>query len=915
MTDPRYDWLLTSDPGTLDALFRRFVSDPASVDPGLRHFFEGFQLGCVEGGAGVAGEAGFDPAGVEHERKEFQVLALIHEYRTRGHLFTPTNPVRTRRCYTPDLNKTRFGLDEADLDHVFHAGREVGLGPATLRDILSLMEETYCTAIGAEYMFVRVPERVRWLRERMESTRNRPAFTIDRKRAILDSLSRAVVFENFLHAKFPGQKRFSVSGGESLIPALEALVSHGAQVGVREIVASMAHRGRINVLANVFGKPWRDLFEEFEGCSWEDEIYAGDVKYHLGWHGSVSPEPGREIILNLVPNPSHLEAGGTVAQGFARARIEHFHGGDASRALPVIVHGDAALSAQGVVYELVQMAGLEAHRTGGTLHLAVNNQIGFTTPYLEGRTSTYCTDVAKVTLSPVFHVNADDVEAVVLAVEMALEYRQAFQSDVFIDLLGYRRYGHNESDEPRFTQPKLYRAIAEHPDPMTLYRRKLAAEGIVTEHESLALERGLTERLAAELKAAREESAPHCHYMNFCDRRRRPSDLDLVSSPPTGVPEENLSAAARAAFHIPESVAAFGKIRKIYDGHLENFFNRKRVDWAMAELLALGTLALDGVPVRLCGQDSERGTFSHRHAVVTDEVTEAKHAPLQHLAPGQAPVSVYNSLLSEYAALGFEYGYARGCPNGLTLWEAQFGDFANGAQIVVDQYLAAAEAKWNELNGVVLLLPHGYEGQGPEHSSARIERFLQLCTGGNLVVAQPSTPASYFHLLRRHARWPVRPPLVVFTPKSLLRRPECADTPADLAGGVFHPLLDDGEADPAAIRQVLLCSGRIYYDLAARRRERGALDTALVRLEQLHPLTPALGDLPGRYPAAVRWAWVQDEPENMGPALFLRLKLPGLAPAFAGIEVVARRESGAPATGFHDIHDREQRQILEKAFR
>ncbi len=912
--DPaRYSFLFSAHPEFVDALYREWSADPARVDASWRHFFSGFDLGLRQAAPSSAEPdapsrpdvraAAFDPA-------EFRVINLIHGYRTRGHLFTRTNPVRTRRPYTPTLDIANFGLTPNDLDRTFQAGAEIGLGPAPLREIIAHLEETYCASVGVEFMYIRHPERVRWLRQRMEATRNRPRFSPEVKRRILDRLTRAVVFENFLHARFVGQKRFALSGSETLIPALDALIASGARSGVADVVIGMPHRGRLNVLANTMGKPPHDIFEEFEGRRYGDDVFVGDVKYHLGYTRQVTTPDGRAIRVELAYNPSHLEAVNPVVEGIARARLDADHGGDLARVLPVLIHGDAAVAAQGVVYEVIQMSLLDGYRTGGTIHLVANNQLGFTTNYLDGRSSTYCTDVAKVTLSPVFHVNADDVEAVVLAAELALDYRQTFHTDVFIDLLGYRRYGHNESDEPRFTQPKLYKVIAKHPDPRQIYQIRLAKRGEIEAGEAEAMEQAFRAELESQFAAARAEQLPHCHLMGACDRRRRPADFNFVDSPATAVPADRLLDVGRQVFTVPADRAIFDKIRRLYDGWLNNLVAERRCDWAMGETLAYATLLAEGTPIRLSGQDVERGTFSHRHAVLHLEDTEEEYVPLNAVSSAPARFEAFNSLLSEYGVLGFEYGYAGARPQALVIWEAQFGDFANTAQVIIDQYLAAAEAKWNRLNGLVLFLPHGLEGQGPEHSSARLERFLGLCAHNNMVIANCTTPASLFHLLRRHMKFPVRVPLVVLTPKSLLRHPRCVSPLDDFTGGRFEPALDDPAADPARVRRVLLCSGKIYYDLLQRREADDRDDVAIIRMEQLYPVAEsALDRLQARY-AGAQWHWVQEEPENMGAACFVRRKYP-----IPSLQVVARRESGSPATGFHEIHQLEQREILDQAFR
>lgn len=911
-----YSSLFHAHPRYIEELYQQYRQRPELVEPQWRAFFAGYDLAGRDRAEAVPAEqppaartADGPPAVHPLDSKEFRVMNLITTYRTRGHLFTKTNPVRTRRTYRPTLDLANFGLTPADLETVFQAGAVTGPGPAPLRDIIARLDETYCASLGAEYMYIRIPERVEWLQRRMESTRNRPDFNPEQKRSIFQNLLKAVTFENFFHSRYPGQKRFSLAGGESLIPGLVAVLENGARLGLEEFVFGMAHRGRLNVLANVLGKPSADIFEEFEGHIVEEDSQLGDVKYHLGFSNTLKTGTGSEIKLNLLPNPSHLETVGPVVEGFARALQDHRYAGAMGRLAPVLIHGDAALAGQGVVYEVTQMSLLDAFRTGGTIHLVINNQLGFTTNYLDGRSSTYCTDVAKVTLSPVFHVNADDVEAVVQAVQLALEYRQTFHTDVFIDLLGYRRYGHNESDEPRFTQPKLYQIIAAHPDPAEIYAKRLEEAHILAAGEADRLENAIRAALQIDFKKAREEAAPHCHFQAGCGRRNRPARERFIQPVSTGVPVETLLRLGRRVYELPEKLPVLDKIRRIYSDWLRNLLEKGICDWSTGETLAYASLLAEGVDIRISGQDCERGTFSHRHAVVLLENTEEEYVPLNHIAERQGQFRIYNSLLSEYAVLGFEYGYNDGHPLGLGIWEAQFGDFTNGAQIIIDQYLSSAEAKWSRLNGLVLYLPHGYEGQGADHSSARPERFLSLCAQSNMQVANCTTPANFFHLLRRQASFPVKIPLVIFTPKSLLRHPACISRLEEFSAGGFQPVLDDPEADPAHVRRVLLCSGKLYYDLWQRRRELNLASTALVRLEQLYPV-PAelLPPLVRRYGTA-SWHWVQEEPRNQGAGLFIKDQLP-----FLDLEIIARPESAAAATGLHALHHMELNALLQQAF-
>jgi 2-oxoglutarate dehydrogenase E1 component len=851
--------------------------------------------------------------------KEFRVIALINAYRERGHLFTRTNPVRDRRTYSPTLDLENFGLADADLATEFEAGSELGIGRATLAAIVDHLKATYCQSIGAEYRFIRDPERVQWLQQRMEKDRNTPAFSLNEKKEILRKLGQAVVFERFLGKKFIGQKRFSLEGGETLIPALNTVIEHGANAhGIEDIVIGMAHRGRLNVLANTFNKTYESIFADFEGRDFADSFVEGDVKYHMGFNSCVITDSGKGVRLILCPNPSHLETVGPVTQGISRAMAEKDHAFRTNKLCPVIIHGDAAIAGQGVVYETVQMARLKPYANGGTLHMVVNNQVGFTTNYIDGRSSTYCTDVAKVTQCPVFHVNGDDAEAVCHVMQLALDFRQRFGSDVFIDLLGYRKHGHNEGDEPKFTQPILYKAIAAHKDPRTIYSEKLLASGAIEASLAGEMEARFNDLLQERLTESKE--LPKAVITSFLADRwegyRRATDEDLAVSPATGTDRKLLQAVAAKLSEVPKGMKFFNKMERILHERA-NMVKEDRLDWAMGELLAYGTLACEGHSVRLTGQDVERGTFSHRHAVIKLEDSEQEYIPLKHLQEGQAQVQIFNSPLNEYAVLAFEYGYAFATPASLTLWEAQFGDFVNGAQILIDQYLCAAEEKWNAMNGLVLLLPHGYEGQGAEHSSARMERFLEECADGNMIVANPTTPAQFFHLLRRQLAWEFRKPLVVFTPKSLLRHPKCVSTMDQLANGRFQEVVDDAAADPAKVKTLILCQGKICYELLERQAELGATDTAIVRVEQLHPLpAAALQAVFARYTSVEQVRWVQEEPENMGawPYLFRHLWTVKGAPLPNELNLVARRASGAPATGSAVRSAAQQKQIMERAF-
>lgn len=910
-------FLSNADPAALDAIYQQYQQNPASVEADWARFFEGFDLARERFPVLPGTSAGGDGDKV---RQEFKVLHLISGYRTRGHLFTHTNPVRDRRTYEPTLELKNFGLSDADLDTVFEAGNEIGLGPAKLRDIRAYLEDTYCKSIGVEYRYIRHPEKVKWLQERLESNRNTPTFTIEEKKEFLFKLNQAVVFEKFLGTKFIGQKRFSIEGVETLIPALDWIIEHGAKAhDVKDVVIGMAHRGRLNVLANTLNKTYESIFTEFEGKDYEDALVEGDVKYHMGYNSRVKTDSGKFVTLTLSPNPSHLESVAPVVQGISRAILEQHHAFDPTKVVPVIIHGDAAVAGQGVVYEVVQMAGLKAYSTGGSVHIVTNNQVGFTTNYIDGRTSTYCTDVAKVTQCPIFHVNADDVEAVAHTVEIALDYRQKFGQDVFIDLLGYRRHGHNEGDEPKFTQPLLYKAIAKHPDPREIYKEQLLANGSIQAGMAKEMEEQFKNMLEERLNEAKQtqKSKITPFLAHRWEGFERPDISAFDQSPATGVAKKTLKQIGAKLSEIPAGKKFFNKLERILKDRAR-MMEEEKLDWGMAELLAYGSLAMEGKPMRLTGQDVERGTFSHRHAVVTLEDSEERYMHLAHLGPKQGTVEIYNSLLSEYAVMGFEYGYAFYEPNALQIWEAQFGDFVNGAQIILDQYLCAAEEKWNAMNGLVLLLPHGYEGQGAEHSSARMERFLTTAADGNMQLVNCTTPANFFHVLRRQLapERNFRRPLVVFTPKSLLRHPKCVSALDELVKGRFQEVIDDAQADPKAVTTVILCQGKIYYELLEKQQELGAEDTAIVRVEQLHPLPEKqLAAVLKKYGNATRHLWVQEEPANMGAWMYMQsnfIEHPELS-AYR-LKRISRDASGAPATGSSVRWAMQQKAIVEHAF-
>ena len=901
-------FLGNTDSRYIDSLYESYKQNPGSVDFGWQKFFEGFDLGNVHGGGGAATET------PEHFFKEINVLNMINGYRERGHLFTKTNPVRDRRQYFPGKELDTFGLSEADMDTVFNAGVEVGLGPAKLRDIWALLEETYCQSIGTEIKYIRNPEKVTWLQSRMESERNRPNFSLDKKKRILQKLNEAVVFESFLGTKFLGQKRFSLEGAESLIPALDSIIEKGADLGIEEFVIGMAHRGRLNVLANIMGKTYETLFSEFEGKMEADRDFGGDVKYHLGYSADIETGNKHKVHLSLCPNPSHLEAVDPVVEGMVRSKIDMKYDGQSSKIAPILIHGDAAVAGQGIVYEVIQMSKLDGYKTGGTVHIVINNQVGFTTNYKDARSSTYCTDVAKIALAPVFHVNGDDVEALVYAINIAVEYRQKYHTDVFIDMLCYRRYGHNESDEPKFTQPLLYKAIEKHKNPREIYNQQLLDQGSVDATLAKAMEKDFRALLQKRLDDSKEEevlSDVNPMYSGAWTGLKKAKYQDIVATVKTSVSDKKFLDLAKQITELPGDKKFFRKIQRLFDER-RAMVEKKQFDWAMGELMAYATLLDEGDRVRISGQDVERGTFSHRHAVLTLEDSEEEYVPLAQLKNGDVKFNIYNSHLSEYGVLGFEYGYALANPNCLTIWEAQFGDFFNGAQIIIDQYITSAEAKWKRSNGLVVLLPHGYEGQGPEHSSARMERFLEACAENNIQVTNCTTPANYFHLLRRQLKRDFRKPLFVFTPKSLLRHPKVVSELKEFTKNQFQEVIDDTYVKANQVKRVLFCTGKVYYDLLEKQQADARKDVAIIRVEQLYPMPMnKLRAIRVKYKDAKEFIWVQEEPENMGAWPYICRKL---RKTRMPLEVISRKESASPATGYQKQHIAQQLAIVEKAF-
>ncbi|MEN9981003.1 MAG: 2-oxoglutarate dehydrogenase component [Bacteroidota bacterium] len=915
----RFSFLNAAHTEFFAQLYDQYLTSPDSVEPSWRSFFQGFDFGmatyneenAVEQLANYSSGAVASGQVSEKVLKEFNVLKLIDGYRTRGHLFTKTNPVRDRRTYSPNLAIENFGLSTADLDTVFDAAKILGHQPATLKEIIRRLENLYCQSIGVEYMYIRKPEVVQWIQDRLNVNDNLPNFNVEQKKNILDKLNEAVSFENFLHTKYVGQKRFSLEGGESIIPALDALIEAAAEKGVEQFVMGMAHRGRLNILANIFGKATQDIFSEFDGKDYDQEYFDGDVKYHLGLTSERKTKSGKSININLAPNPSHLETVGAVIEGITRAKQDKYFPDDFSKVLPIAVHGDAAVAGQGIVYEIVQMAQLDGYKTGGTIHLVINNQVGFTTNYQDARSSTYCTDVAKVTLSPVLHVNADDTEAVVHAMLFALDYRMTFGGDVFIDLLGYRKYGHNEGDEPRFTQPVLYKIIARHKNPRDIYAEKLIVDGIIDQAYVNKIESEYKSKLDENLQESRKKDLTiikpfmQDEWKGFV----QVSDDVMLQKVDTTYDKKKLDGILETISTLPSDKKFINKISKIVTDR-KTMYDNNQIDWGTAEALAYGSLLQEGYDIRLSGQDVERGTFSHRHAVVKVEDSEEEVILLNAVKEKKGKFNVFNSFLSEYGVLGFDYGYALANPNALTIWEAQFGDFSNGCQIMIDQYISCGEDKWNNQNGIVMLLPHGYEGQGAEHSSARMERYLQLCSRHNMYVADCTTPANFFHLMRRQMKTKFRKPLVVFSPKSLLRHPSCVSTQEELANGSFQETIDDTSVDKSKVKTVVFCTGKFYYDILAEREKLERNDVALVRIEQLFPLpTEQLKAIIATYPNADDYVWAQEEPKNMGAYSYMLVNF-DLVPW----RLASLKNYSAPASGSHTRDRRRHADAIRMVF-
>ena len=917
----KYTYIANSDAAYIEELYNSYKQDSTSVDEGWQKFFEGFDFyqkypangnGHANGasnGKEVASAGKVDAAQI---RKEMEVVHLIRGYRSRGHLLATTNPIQKRKDRKPQLELSDFSLGPEDLDSVFEAGTEVFGRPATLREIVDSLKKIYSGNIGFEYLYIRDREQKSWLRKKIEKEALNMSFSIDEKKHILSKLNEAVVFENFLHTKYLGQKRFSLEGGETTIPALDAMINKAAEMGVVEVMIGMAHRGRLNVLANVMQKTYGQIFNEFEG-NLPDQVWGdGDVKYHMGYASQITAENGNQVHLKLAPNPSHLEAVNPVVEGFIRARADGMYESDYDRVLPVIIHGDAAVAGQGIVYEVTQMSGLNGYYTGGTIHFVINNQVGFTTDFIDARSSIYCTDVAKIVDAPVLHVNGDDPEAVVFCMRLAVEYRQKFNKDIFIDMVCYRRHGHNEADEPKFTQPVLYKSIENHQNPREIYQKTLADRGDVDAQLAANMDKEFKTLLQERLDMVKQKALPYVlpKLEQEWHSLRKSTPVDFEKSPETGVSLEILEKIGKALISTPEGFQRLKQIDKLLKDREQMIFEKKEVNWATAELLAYGSVLAEGNIVRLSGQDVQRGTFSHRHAVLHDVENNDSYSNLEHIQEDQGPFMIYNSLLSEYAVLGFEFGYSMANPNALVIWEAQFGDFANGAQVIIDQFISSSETKWDRWTGLVMLLPHGYEGQGPEHSNARPERYLQLSADYNMIVANVTTPANFFHLLRRQLKFPFRKPLIVMSPKSMLRHPLCVSPLSDLTEGTFKETIGDSFVDPKKVTKVLLCTGKLYYELYEKQQKDKRDDVAIIRLEQMHPFPQKQIDEHLALYENAKVFWVQEEPFNMGGWTFMLRMYNGKKP----LEVIARRSSASPSTGFAKIHAQEQAEIIRRAF-
>ncbi len=909
-----FTYITNSHPAFIEGLYQQFLTDPASVDPDIIKFFEGFDFAMQNGTVAPAQGAASTVSNVSADwANEIKVYRLILGYRNKGHLIATTNPIRTRKDRGANLDLAFFGLSEADLNKTFQVGSIIGLGATTLKDILAHLQKTYAQNVGVEFKYISDQQRVDWLTNELENKFSHP-IPLEQKKHILEKLNQGVIFEKFLHTKYIGQKRFSLEGGESTIAALDAIINTAGEHGVEEVVIGMAHRGRLNVLANIMGKTYEQIFSEFEGTAVLDQTMgSGDVKYHMGFSSEVTTFKNKKVNLKLMPNPSHLEAVDPVVLGFARAKADVMYNSDLSKILPILIHGDASVAGQGIVYEILQMCQLNGYKTGGTIHFVINNQIGFTTDFDDARSANYCTSIAAMVQAPVLHVNGDDAEAVVKAVQIATTYRQLYKSDIFIDMVCYRKHGHNEGDDPKYTQPQLYSLIEKHKNPREAYAEYLLQNGEASAQElAKEMEKKFWSDLQARLDEVKQHPLPYKYQAPELawEAMRKATNEDFHTSPDTSITAEKAKSIFDALMKWPASFTPLKKVDKLIQEKLKLYETEQKIDWATGELMAYASLLAEGKTVRMSGQDVKRGTFSHRHAVLVDENTNEQFNRLNQVAEGQQPFRIYNSLLSEYGVLGFEYGYALANADALVVWEAQFGDFSNGAQTIIDQFIAAGEQKWQRQNGVVMLLPHGYEGQGPEHSSARLERYLQLCAENNMVITNVTTAANLFHALRRQLTWSFRKPMINFSPKANLRSPATFSPMSDLTKGRFQEVIDDTFVQKVEdVKKVLFCSGKIYYEMAERQKTEQRTDIAIVRLEQLYPLpTQQITALYQKYGKAI-WFWVQEEPLNMGAASFLQMNLKAIK-----YGVISRQASAATATGYAKVHAKEQNEIITTAF-
>ncbi len=911
------DFINRANADYVDGLYQEYLRDPESVDPQWALFFAGFEAGRGSApsgnGAGTSAELGAHPA-AEHN---IGVFDLIHSYRELGHLIATLDPLGNNLTSHPLLEPDEFGFGDADLDRVVECPSFKGCSTATLRDLIARLRATYCDTLGVEYMDISDKQQRSWLQERMEPTLNKPQLSAEDRKHILNTLSAAEGFEQFIHTKYVGQKRFSLEGGEALIPLLTTLIEDAGTSGFEEIIMGMSHRGRLNVLANILRKPYEMIFAEFEGTFLRSDIQGdGDVKYHLGYARDHTTRSGRKVHVSLCSNPSHLEAVDPVVEGIVRAK-QHYHQDTArTRVVPVLIHGDAAFTGQGLVSETLALSELEGYRTGGTIHIIINNQIGFTTSPEDYRFTRYPSDVAKIIQTPVFHVNGDDPEAAVQAAQLAMAFRNTFKKDVIIDLVCYRKHGHNEADDPTFTQPVMYKKIEAHPTVRQVYAGRLSAAGVVSAEEAAKVVADWREIFDDALNYARD-FMPRQQVFALGGVWQGLQWAGDDWSAHTAVPIETLQRVADGTLAVPDGFAAHPKVRKLLEQRAEMLQPQGKIDWGCAEMLAFGTLLLEGTKIRLSGQDSGRGTFSHRHSVLRDVKTNERYVPLDHLDTDQGRFIVIDSMLSEAAVLGFEYGFSSADPRNLVIWEAQFGDFANGAQVIIDQFISSAESKWQRMSGLVMLLPHGYEGQGPEHSSARLERYLQLCAENNLQVCNLTTPAQYFHALRRQMHRSFRKPLIIMSPKSLLRHKLCVSSPLDLSEGTFQPALGEIDViDPATVRRVLFCSGKVYYDLLAARRERDIHDIAILRVEQLYPFPEKeVATVLHPYAAAREVLWVQEEPWNMGAWHDMYRRLRRVIGDSRALGYAGRSAAASPAVGSYKVHQAEAAELINNALR